>query len=205
MKFHKTNQSERGVYRYPVDVPDGKGGYVRTYNVIRPGENGVTEADIATLHRIDDNEVNNNIRNSKPKISETDKIAVRNWREKFVFDFKAKYGYEPNSEDIAYFQEKAFPKNWSVSIDVSADDGIDDDKSRVCAESAYEPDYDTNLDYQRVLEIVSLLNEEQQEIFRRVFINGESQAAVARSMGIENRQSLTKRIARIKEQIKKKF
>lgn len=43
MRVKKTRQDQRGVYRYPVDVPDGKGGYRRTYNVIRPGEDGVTE------------------------------------------------------------------------------------------------------------------------------------------------------------------
>lgn len=43
MRVKKTRQDQRGVYRYEVDVPDGKGGYRRTYNVIRPGEDGVTE------------------------------------------------------------------------------------------------------------------------------------------------------------------
>ena len=33
MRVKKTRQDQRGVYRYPVDVPDGKGGYRRTYNV----------------------------------------------------------------------------------------------------------------------------------------------------------------------------
>ncbi len=27
MRVKKTRQDQRGVYRYPVDVPDGRGGY----------------------------------------------------------------------------------------------------------------------------------------------------------------------------------
>lgn len=55
MRVKKTRQDQRGVYRYEVDVPNGKGGYRRTYNVIKPGEDGVTEVMIQDLHRMDDN------------------------------------------------------------------------------------------------------------------------------------------------------
>ena len=57
MKIRKTRQEERSVYRYPVNVADEKGGYRTEYITIRPGENGVTEADIKTLHSLDDSEV----------------------------------------------------------------------------------------------------------------------------------------------------
>ena len=38
MRVKKTRSDQRNVYRYPVDVPDGKGGYRTTYNVIKPGD-----------------------------------------------------------------------------------------------------------------------------------------------------------------------
>ena len=43
MRVRKTRQSDRGVYRYPVQVEDGRGGYRTAYNVIKPGEDGITE------------------------------------------------------------------------------------------------------------------------------------------------------------------
>ena len=55
-------------YRYPVDVPDGRGGYRRSYNVVRPGEGGVTEVWIRDLHRMDDNEVANNVKNASSRL-----------------------------------------------------------------------------------------------------------------------------------------
>ena len=75
MRVKKTRQDQRGVYRYPVDVPDGKGGYRRTYNVIKPDEDGVTEVMIQDLHRMDDNEVTNNVRNGYPKLTAEQKAA----------------------------------------------------------------------------------------------------------------------------------
>lgn len=33
MRVKKTKQSDRGVYRYPVQVEDGRGGYRTAYNV----------------------------------------------------------------------------------------------------------------------------------------------------------------------------
>ena len=50
MRVKKTKQSDRGVYRYPVQVEDGRGGYRTAYNVIKPGEDGITEVMIKSLH-----------------------------------------------------------------------------------------------------------------------------------------------------------
>lgn len=57
MRVKKTRQSDRGVYRYPVQVEDGRGGYRTVYNVIKPGEDGITEVMIKSLHAMDDHEV----------------------------------------------------------------------------------------------------------------------------------------------------
>jgi hypothetical protein len=40
MRVKKTRQSAREMYRYPVEVEDGRGGYKTVYNVIEPGEDG---------------------------------------------------------------------------------------------------------------------------------------------------------------------
>ena len=69
MRVRKTRQDQRNVYRYPVSVEDGCGGYRTVYTTVRPGEMGVTEVWIQDLHRMDDNEVTNNIKNGHPKLT----------------------------------------------------------------------------------------------------------------------------------------
>ena len=58
MRFRKTRSDSRSTYIYRFD--DG------TSVTLCPGENGVTEADIRMLHSLDDAEVYNNIKNSRP-------------------------------------------------------------------------------------------------------------------------------------------
>ena len=71
MRVKKTRQSDRGVYRYPVQVEDGRGGYRTAYNVIKPGEDGITEVMIKSLHAMDDHEVYLNVKNGHPPVSYT--------------------------------------------------------------------------------------------------------------------------------------
>lgn len=61
-RFRKTKQSDRFNYRYY----DQNGNIIQT---LRPGQDGVTAEDIKQLHALDDAEVYNNIKNSKPSIS----------------------------------------------------------------------------------------------------------------------------------------
>ena len=69
MRVKKTRQSDRGVYRYPVQVEDGRGGYRTAYNVIKPGEDGITEVMIKSLHAMDDHEVYLNVKNGHPPMT----------------------------------------------------------------------------------------------------------------------------------------
>ena len=121
MRVKKTRQDQRGVYRYPVDVPDGKGGYRRTYNVIKPGEDGVTEVMIQDLHRMDDNEVTNNVRNGHPKLTAEQKAAKKEWEE-------------------AHPGEK-YPMDWNLSLNYIVEGCEDGDvsKSSVLASASYDP------------------------------------------------------------------
>ena len=203
MKFKKTDARNRGTYSYKYTMTDDEGREYECTDVLKPGEDGVTEADIATLHRIDDGEVYNNQKNHRPRRTATEKRIIREWREKFIADFEERYGYTPHPDDVDYFQNEAFPKNWSISMNSPEEYGIDSDESTLLKSAIYEEDYDAVVIYHRALEIVDTLNEEQQEIFRRVFVEGEPQAEVARNMGIANRQSMTKRINRILAQIRK--
>ena len=70
MKTKKTRWDKRGTYTFNFN--DG------TNVTLRPGEDGVTEADIKVLHSLDDAEVYNNIKNSRPPLTEAEKAeAVR--------------------------------------------------------------------------------------------------------------------------------
>lgn len=185
MKFRKTRKEERGVYRYPISVEDGKGGYREEYITIRPGEDGVTEMDIKSLHALDDSEVYYNIKNSRPQLSDEEKAAIKEWEDK-----------HPGEE---------VPKNWNLSIESLEDEGISQDKSRILADVSYSPFEDVSPEVDRLREVVQMLTPEQQEIYRRVFINEEPAQDVAKDMGIPSKQAMNNRLNKIKAQIKKLF
>ena len=120
MRVKKTKQSDRGVYRYPVQVEDGRGGYRTAYNVIKPGEDGITEVMIKSLHAMDDHEVYLNVKNGHPPMTAEQKAAKKEWEE-------------------AHPGEK-YTMNWNFSLDYIAGDSDepDVDKSNVLAEALFE-------------------------------------------------------------------
>ena len=71
MKTKKTRWDKRGAYTFQFN--DG------TSVTLRPGEDGVTEADIKVLHSLDDAEVYNNIKNSRPPMTGAEKAAKKQW------------------------------------------------------------------------------------------------------------------------------
>ena len=81
MRVKKTRMDKRDVYRYPVNTEDGTGGYRRTYVTIVPDGDGVTEVMIRELHRMDDNEVTNNVKNGHPKLTDVQKAEKKEWEE----------------------------------------------------------------------------------------------------------------------------
>lgn len=168
MEIKKTRQDQRGVYRYPVDVPNGKGGYTRKYNVIKPGEDGVTEVDIQMLHRLDDNWVNCNIRNGHPKLTPEQKAAKKEWEE-------------------AHPGEK-YPMDWNLSLDYIAgdtDDG-DLDKSTVLASASYDPFKDEVSDeVLRLREIAETkMTDRQRQAYEMIGLQEYTITEAAKIMGV---------------------
>jgi len=71
MKTKKTPQNKRTTYSYR----DADG-----IVTIRPGRDGVTEADIKRLHALDDAEVYNNLKAAHRYISPEEKTEMTQWR-----------------------------------------------------------------------------------------------------------------------------
>ena len=76
MRIHKTNQKDRGVYKYTTTERTEKGEYIEKIIVIKPGENGVTELDIKMLHSFDDSEVYYNLKNVRPERTKEAKVEI---------------------------------------------------------------------------------------------------------------------------------
>ena len=109
MKTKKTRWDKRGTYTFQFN--DG------TSITLRPGEDGVTEADIKILHSLDDAEVYNNIKNSRPPMTAEEKARKKAWE--------------------AEHPGERYPANWNLSFDYMAgDDGDGDklDKSRILSD-----------------------------------------------------------------------
>lgn len=169
MRVKKTRQDQRGVYRYPVDVPDGRGGYRRAYNVIKPGEDGVTEILIHDLHRMDNNEVTNNVRNGHPKLTPEQKAAKKEWEE-------------------AHPGEK-YPMDWNLSLNYEFDKCEDGDvsKSSVLAGASYDPFEDMNVpdEVLKLREIAATkMTDRQRQAYELIGLEERTITEAAKIMGV---------------------
>ena len=128
MRIRKTNQKDRGIYKYTTTELTKNGEYVEKTVVIKPGEDGVTELDIKMLHSLDDSEVYYNLKNARPERRKEEKAEIEVWKQKFISDFTERHGYEPNKYIIEDAVKDAFPRDYNLSLDFDADGDIDPDK-----------------------------------------------------------------------------
>ena len=168
MRVRKTRQDQRNVYRYPVSVEDGRGGYRTVYTTVKPGEKGVTEVWIRDLHRMDDNEVANNIKNVHPRLTPEQKSEKKEWEE-------------------AHPGEK-YPIDWNLSLDYIAGDTDDGelDKSSVLAGASYDPfDEDVPDEVLKLREIAATkMTDRQRQAYQLIGLEGYSRTEAAKIMGV---------------------
>lgn len=169
MRVKKTRQDQRGIYRYEVDVPNGKGGYRRTYNVIKPGEDGVTEVMIQALHRMDDNWVTCNVRNGHPKLTLEQKAAKKEWEE-------------------AHLGEK-YPMDWNLSLNYEFDKCEDGDvsKSSVLSGESYDPfrEMEVSDEVLKLREIVAIkMTDRQKQAYELIGLQQRTITEAAKIMGV---------------------
>ena len=187
MKLHKTPQSRRSTYSYQFYDESGAS---EPHIIIRPGENDVTEIDIKRLHALDDSEVYYNIKSQRPEESKSKKAEKAIWRAQFIADFVSKHGYPPHAQDVADAVNEAFPKGWTTSLDelLDGDEDADGcgDKSAVLADLCTKDDSSESPQQGRLHELIDRLTPKEQEVYRRVLLNGEKKCAVAACLGISD-------------------
>lgn len=203
MRIRKTNQKNRGVYKYITTVREENGVYVEKTVVIKPGENGVTELDIKILHASDDSEVYYNLKNARPERTKEEKAEIEKWKQKFVSDFKERHGYEPNKYIIEDAVKDAFPRDYNLSLDFDADGDIDPDKRLIA--SITDKESDEKFEWsERMEEVLSLLTDKQREVIELIFVEGYKQSEIADLMNISS-PAVNKHFNKAKAIIKKYF
>jgi RNA polymerase sigma factor, sigma-70 family len=203
MRIKKTDQNERGVYQYSFQIRTENGEYATRKVVLKPGKNGVTELDIKMLHSMDDSEVYNNLKNARPKRTEKEKAEIEKWKDKFISDFAARYGYKPNKYIIKYAVKDAFPRNYNLSLDFDADGDIDLDKRLIA--SIADKESDEKFEWsERMEEVLSLLTDKKRLVINLMFVDGYKQSEIAELMNISS-AAVKKHLDKAKEIIKNNF
>ena len=203
MRIYKTSKKERGVYKYTTTERTEKGLYVEKTITLKPGENGVTELDIKILHSMDDSEVYYNLKNVRPERTKEEKAEIEVWKQKFVGDFKERYGYEPNKYIIEDAVNDAFPRDYNLSLDFDADGDIDPDKRLIASISDKESDEMFEWS-ERMEEVLSLLTDKQRLVINLMFVEGYKQSEIADLMSISS-VAVKKHLDKAKEIIKNNF
>ena len=214
MRIHKTSNKNRTTYRYTFKAPVYIDGKMQTGFTIKPGENGVTEADIKMLHSMDDSEVYYNNKNLRPTRTAKEKAEIEAWKEEYIRRFNLKHGYEPNKDDVEYAAEENFPRNYNLSLDFDADGELELDKSHLAEALSTTDDYgfsadDHGFEWSEEMEhAFSTLTDKQRQVIRLMFIEGYTQSEIASMLGISSagvKKHLDSAIVNLKKVLPEKF
>ena len=177
MKFRKTPIEKRNTYIYCGE--SGKFEFI-------PDENSSTEINIVKqLHSYDDKEVYNNIKISCPRLTDKEKMQLKEWEQ-----------LHPG--------EKA-PRNWNISIDaIMGEEGYAQDKSKVLEIAYYSIHEEESLELEILHDVVDALSHKQQLLYKKIVLEGYSSTEIAKAEGVSV-AAISKRMKRIHENIKKEF
>ena len=214
MRTRKTNSNDRATYKYTSCVRNEDGSYSEETIEIKPGENGVTVADIKMLHSMDDSEVYYNNKNLRPARTAEEKAEIEAWKEKYIKRFEERYGYKPNKDDVDYSAEEHFPRNYNLSLDFDADGELEVDKSHLAEALSTTDDYgfitnDYGFEMSEEMEhAFSTLTDKQRQVIRLMFIEGYTQSEIASMLGISSagvKKHLDSAIVNLKKVLPEKF
>ena len=183
MRLRKTRQEERTTYTYTFTNADGKEEIV----TLKPGENGVTEADIKMLHSFDDSEVYYNLKNLKPKRTEEEKAEIEKWKKEYINNATKERGYAPTDDEVKEAIKEMFPSNYNISLDYvfgNDDSDTDMDKSRILHQVATSTEEKVDSpETLRIRELISKLSEKQKNVVQKVWFEEMSFTEVAKETG----------------------
>lgn len=187
----KTDQKNRStyVYRYHTIKLSGNSRQEVTEEIeIIAGEDGVTEENIRTLHKIDDSDVYFNLKAKRPEWTAKEKKEMRKIKDQFIADFTKENGYKPYQDDIDEKLKEKFYRPWVDSLEGMTENNADGDSSpdkySVLTEAWMIRHSEPSRAEERLAELVESWPANWQEIYHRVLINGESIAAIARERGV---------------------
>ena len=183
MRLRKTRQEERATYTYTFTNADGKEERV----TLKPGENGVTEADIKMLHSFDDSEVYYNLKNLRPKRTEEEKAEIEKWKKEYINNVTKERGYAPTDDEVKEAEKEMFPSNYNLSLDYvfgNDDSDTDMDKSRILHQVATSTEEKVDSpETLRIRELISKLSEKQKNVVQKVWFEEMSFTEVAKETG----------------------
>lgn len=180
MKTIKTRSNQRDTYTYT----DAMGKKV----VLKPGDQDpisgavLTEEMIRQLHRFDDNEVYNNVKNSKR--------PVEDWEKPLIAEWKQEHPYEE------------VPTRRHISLDLIEED--EDADKGVIARASISVMEQEDCRITRLHEVIEMLEPERRLLYQRVIVNEESMTVIAEEEGVSV-TAIHNRIEKIKKFIQKNF
>ncbi|EHR7111913.1 hypothetical protein KUE79_002153 [Listeria monocytogenes] len=197
MNLRKTPSNKRNIYIYKF----AHGTSVK----LEAGKDGVTEIDIQELHRFDDREVYNNVKNLHPARTAEEKKKIADWKKSFISDFKKQYGYEPSDDVVRDAVRNEFPMNYALSIN-AFDDECEEGKNPIQMLAFLRNDDSDDADsrIERLRDVVKLLSPKKQELYHQIQDLQISQKEVALKQQVTP-QYINKQWRNIKKKIKKLF
>lgn len=187
MKIFKTNAAKRESYTYTFTNVDGKEQSV----TLRPGEDGVTEADIKMLHSLDDSEVYYNLKNLRPERTDEEKAAIKAWTEEYIKKETVYRGYEPTADEIKDVVKEHFPSNYNLSFDYDFGERDSEsktdtafDKSQLLYQAALVAETEESDETYRIRELINQMTDKQRKILILTEFEGYSFTDVSKQMRI---------------------
>ena len=182
MKTVRTRNDRRNTYTY-IDAIGKR--YTLRAGDKDPGTGcAITEENISMLHRLDDNEVKNNLKNTRTPVQPWEKPILEDWKKAHP--------------------DKELPTRLHISIDISVEDRGEDADKGLLAEVSIAAMKKEDPQIERLHEVVEMLRPDQQELYQRIVIEEESMVSVAEEIGL-NPSAVRHRMETIRKFIKKNF
>ena len=181
MKTVRTRSDRRSTYTYTDAM--GKRYTLKAGDVDETGC-VITEEYISMLHRLDDNEVKNNLKNTRTPVQPWEKPILEDWK-------KA----HPDEE---------LPTRLHISIDISVEEGGEDADKGLLAKASIAAMKKEDPMIERLHEAVEMLRPDQRELYRRIVMEEESMVRVAMEMGLDS-SVIRHRMKAIRKKIKENF